>query len=148
LEGIVSKRANAPYRSGRGSNWQKVKCTLRQEYMIGGYRRETTGRPNLGSVLIGYYDHGRLIYAGSVGAGWSVQLGRSIMAALQRIGREASPFVAVPRPDAKDAQWTEPKLVFEVQFSTWTRDGRVRHPSFKGMREDKGAKEVRREVPK
>jgi bifunctional non-homologous end joining protein LigD len=116
--------------------------------VIGGYRGETSGRPNLGSLLIGYYDHGKLIYAGSVGTGWSVQLGRSIMAALQRIGKETSPFVAVLRPDAKDAHWTEPKLVCEVEFTTWTRDDRVRHPSFKGMREDKAPREVRREAPK
>jgi bifunctional non-homologous end joining protein LigD len=148
LEGIVSKRASAPYRSGRSSDWLKTKCTYRQEFVIGGYRRETTGRPNLGSLLIGHHERGKLIYAGSVGSGWSVQLGRSIMAALQQIGRETSPFVAVPRPDAKDAHWTDPKLVCEVEFSTWTRDGRVRHPSFKGMREDKAAKEVRREAPK
>jgi bifunctional non-homologous end joining protein LigD len=148
LEGIVSKRANAPYRSGRSSDWQKVKCTYRQEFVIGGYRRETTGRPNLGSLLIGYYERGRLIYAGSVGTGWSIQLGRSIMASLQKISRETSPFVVVPRPDAKDAMWTEPKLVVEVEFSTWTRDGRVRHPSFKGMREDKAPWQVRREAPK
>ena len=90
----------------------------------------------------------RLIYAGSVGTGWSIQLGRSIMASLQRIGRETPPFVALPRPDANDARWTEPKLVCEVEFSTWTRDGRVRHPSSKGMREDKVAKEVRREMPR
>jgi bifunctional non-homologous end joining protein LigD len=125
-----------------------TKCTLRQELVIGGYRRETTGRPNLGSLLIGYYERGKLISAGSVGTGWSIQLGRSIMAALQRIGRDISPFVAVPRPDEKDAKWAEPKLVCEVEFSTWTRDGRVRHPSFKGMREDKAAKEVRREMQK
>ena len=148
LEGIVSKRANAPYRSGRSSDWLKTKCTYRQEFVIGGYRRETTGRPNLGSLLIGYYDGAKLIYAGSVGTGWSVQLGRSIMARLLRIGRDSSPFVAVPRPDAKDAHWAEPKLVCEVEFSTWTRDGRVRHPSFKGLREDKPAQEVRREAPK
>jgi len=90
----------------------------------------------------------RLIYAGSVGTGWSIQLGRSIMASLQRIGGETPPFVALPRPDANDARWTEPKLVCEVEFSTWTRDGRVRHPSSKGMREDKVAKEVRREMPR
>jgi bifunctional non-homologous end joining protein LigD len=147
LEGIVSKRADAPYRSGRSSDWLKTKCTYRQEFVIGGYRRETTGRPNLGSLLLGYFDRSRLIYAGSVGTGWSVQLGGSIMAALQRISRNPSPFVAVPRPDAKDAKWVEPRLVCEVEFSTWTRDGRVRHPSFKGMREDKAAKEVRREEP-
>jgi bifunctional non-homologous end joining protein LigD len=148
LEGIVSKRANAPYRSSRSSDWLKVKCTRRQEFVVGGYRRETTGRPNLGSLLIGYYERGKLIYAGSVGTGWSVQLGRSIMAALQPIGRETSPFVAVPWPDAKDAKWSEPRLVCEVEFSQWTREGRVRQPSFKGMREDKAAKEVRREAPK
>jgi bifunctional non-homologous end joining protein LigD len=148
LEGIVSKSAAAPYRSGRSSDWLKTKCTYRQEFVIGGYRRETTGRPNLGSLLIGYYDHGKLIYAGSVGTGWSIQLGRSIMAALQWMDRDSSSFVAVPRPDAKDAHWTEPRLVCEVEFSTWTRDGRVRHPSFKSMREDRAAKEVRREAPK
>jgi len=148
LEGIVSKRADAPYRSGRSTDWQKVKCTYRQEFVVGGYRRETSGRPNLGSLLIGYYDRGRLIYAGSVGTGWSVQLGRSVMASLQRIGTDASPFVAVPRPDAKEARWAEPKLVCEVEFSTWTRDGRMRHPSFKGLREDKPPRKVKREEPK
>jgi bifunctional non-homologous end joining protein LigD len=147
LEGIVSKRAAAPYRSGRSSDWLKVKCKLRQEFVIGGYRHETTGRPNLGSLLVGYFDRGKLIYAGSVGTGWSVQLGRSIMVALRPIGRETPPFVAVPRPDAKDAHWTEPKLVCEVEFTTWTRDDRVRHPCFKGMSEDKAAKEIRREKP-
>jgi bifunctional non-homologous end joining protein LigD len=148
LEGIVSKRANGPYRSGRSSDWLKAKCKLRQEFVIGGYRRETTGRLNFGSLLIGYYDRAKLVYAGSVGTGWSIRLGRSIMAALQRIGQDDSSFVAVPRPDAKDANWAEPRLICEVEFSTWTRDGRVRHPSFKGMREDKAAKEMLREEPK
>jgi bifunctional non-homologous end joining protein LigD len=148
LEGIVSKRANAPYRSGRTGDWQKVKCKLRQEFVIGGFRYETSGRPNLGSLLLGYYDKGKLIYAGSVGTGWSIQLGRSIMAALQRISRDTTLFVAVPRLDAKDAKWAEPKVVVEVEYSTWARDGRVRHPSFKGLREDKVAREVRREASK
>jgi bifunctional non-homologous end joining protein LigD len=147
LEGIVSKRADAPYRSGRVGNWLKTKCTWRQEFVIGGYRYETSGRPNLGSLLIGYYQAGKPIYAGSVGTGWSVPLGRSIMAKLQRIGRAAPPFVAVPQPDAKDAHWAEPELVAEVEFTMWTRDGRVRHPSFKGLRGDKPPKAVRREKP-
>ena len=148
LEGIVSKRAAAPYRSGRSGDWQKVKCKLRQEFVIGGYRRETSGRPNLGSLLIGFYDRGRLIYAGSVGTGWSIQLGRSIMAALQRIGRDTSPFVAVLRADVKDAKWAEPRLVCEVEFTQWTREGRARQPAFKGLREDKAPWEVQREAPK
>ena len=70
------------------------------------------------------------------------------MAKLQRIGTDASPFVAVPRPDAKDARWTEPELVAEVEFTAWTRDGRVRHPSFRGLREDKPAKDVKLERPR
>jgi bifunctional non-homologous end joining protein LigD len=148
LEGIVSKRATSPYLAGRGGDWVKTKCTYRQKFVVGGYRYETTGRSNLGSLLIGYYDRGKLIYAGSVGTGWSVQIGRSILSKLQRITADASPFVAVPRPDAKDARWAEPELVAEVEFTTWTRDGRVRHPSFKGMREDKPAKTVRREKAK
>ena len=86
LEGIISKRATSPYRSGRGGDWVKTKCVLRQEFVIGGYRYSTRdpGR-DLGSLLIGYYDRGKLIYAGSVGTGWSIQLGRSILAKLQRI---------------------------------------------------------------
>ena len=148
LEGIVSKCAAAPYRSGRASDWVKVKCTSRQEFVIGGYRHEVGGRPNLGSLLLGYFNRGRLTYAGSVGTGWSIQLGRSIMAALQCIGRESPPFIAVPRADAKDAKWAEPQLVCEVEFTQWTRDGRARQPAFKGLREDKAPREVRREAPK
>lgn len=143
----MSKRADSSYQSGRNGDWVKVKCVLRQEFVIGSYRYATNGTLDLGSLLIGYYEKGKLIYAGSVGTGWSRQLGRSIMAAVQRNGRDDSPFVAVPRPDAKDAKWADPKLVAEVQFTTWTRDGRVWHPSFKGMREDKPAKEVKREEP-
>ena len=85
--------------------------------------------------------------AGSVGTGWSHKFGRSIIAAVQRLGREDSPFVAVPRADARIAKWAEPKMVCEVQFTAWTKEGRIRHPSFKGLREDKPAKSVKREEP-
>jgi bifunctional non-homologous end joining protein LigD len=97
---------------------------------------------------VGYYDpRGKLVYAGSVGTGWSIRLGRTIMAALQRIAQDGSPFASIPRPDAKAAKWAEPQLVCEVQFTEWTKEGRIRHPSFKGLREDKPAKDVRREQP-
>jgi bifunctional non-homologous end joining protein LigD len=145
LEGIVSKRAPSPYRSGRGGDWVKVKCSLRQELVIAGYRYATNGSHDLESLLVGYYERGKLVYAGSVGTGWSMKLGRSIMAAVQRKRRDSSPFEAVPRADAKDARRAGPELVCEVQFTAWTKEGRVRHPSFKGMREDKPARDVKRE---
>jgi len=106
------------------------------------WKHEASDRPNLGSLLIGYYDRGGLIYAGSVGTGWSIQLGRSIMAALQRIGREISFIIAAPRPDAKDAKWAEPKLVCEVEFTQWTRDGRAKQPAFKGLLRDHSRRRV------
>ena len=112
------------------------------------WKHEASDRPNLGSLLIGYYDRGGLIYAGSVGTGWSIQLGRSIMAALQRIGRETSPFIAVPRSDARMRKWVMPRLVCEAKFTQWTRDGRATQPAFKGLREDKPARSVRREESK
>jgi bifunctional non-homologous end joining protein LigD len=147
LEGIVSKRAASPYRSGRGGDWLKVKCSLRQELVIAGYRYATNGSSNLGALLVGYYNAKKLIYAGSVGTGWSIKLGRSIMAALQRIAQDRPPFASIPRPDAKAAKWAEPRLVCEVQFTEWTKEGRIRHPSFKGLREDKPTKDVKRERP-
>jgi bifunctional non-homologous end joining protein LigD len=120
----------------------------RQEFVIGGCRYSTRDpRRDLGSLLIGYYDRGKLIYAGSVGTGWSIQLGRSIMAKLQRIGADASPFVAMSRPDAKDADGPSRSVSPRLNFTAWTRDGRVRHPSFEGLREDKPVRAVKREVP-
>ena len=124
-----------------------MKCALRQEFVIAGYRYASNGSHDLGSLLIGYYEGGKLTYVGSVGTGWSHKLGRSIIAALQRIARESLPFDTIPRPDANGAHWAEPKLVCEVQFTEWTKEGRIRHPSFKGLREDKPAKDVVREKP-
>jgi bifunctional non-homologous end joining protein LigD len=104
-------------------------------------------QPRLGLALVRYYESGKLTYAGSVGTGWSHKLGRSIIAAVQRIARESLPIATIPRPDANGAHWAEPKMVCEVQFTEWTKEGRVRHPSFKGLREDKRAKNVVRELP-
>ena len=96
---------------------------------------------------MGYYDGGKLIYAGKVGTGFDTATRRQMVARLLPLRRELSPFVEAPRRDARDARWVEPKLAAQVEFTTWTRDGPVRHPSFKGLREDKPAKSVIVERP-
>jgi bifunctional non-homologous end joining protein LigD len=146
LEGIVSKRAGAPYRPGRGADWLKVKCPKRQEFIIGGWRRPTASGRDVGSLLVGYYDRdGRLHYAGKVGTGFSQKVGRELVAKLEKHSRPDSPFIDIPRSEARGARWVEPVLVAEVEFTAWTRDGHLRHPSFKGLREDKDARNVRAE---
>ena len=148
LEGIVSKRADSPYRSGRGGDWLKTKCIQRQEFVIGGWRPSAAPGREFGSILVGYYDRGKLRYAGKVGTGFGLQEGREIVRRLRKHERRQSPFAEqVPRPDARDARWVDPVNVAEVEFTAWTRDGRVRHPSFKGFREDKNPREVKRERP-
>jgi bifunctional non-homologous end joining protein LigD len=148
LEGMVSKRADAPYRSGRSLDWLKTKCVQRQEFVVGGWRPSTAPGRELGSILVGYYDRGKLRYAGKVGTGFGLQEGREIVRRLRRHERRQSPFgEQVPRADARDARWLDPVDVAEVEFTAWTRDRRVRHPSFKGIREDKEAREVTIERP-
>ena len=145
LEGIVSKRAGAAYRSGRVGDWLKVKCTRRQELVVGGWQQSDKEGRALASLLLGYYEGGKLIYAGKVGTGFGIKHGYELVAHLSKRSRDRSPFVDVPRAEARHASWTEPRMVVEVEFTEWTRDGYVRHPSFQGVREDKLAREVRRE---
>lgn len=147
LEGMVSKRLDAPYQSGRGGAWLKVKCVRRQEMVIGGWRQSTAPGRELGSLLVGYYERGKLRYAGKVGTGFTERAARELLAELRKIERKDSPFVEVPREYRRDAHWVEPRLVAEVELTAWTRDGRIRHSSFKGLREDKDPREVRRELP-
>ncbi len=149
LEGILSKRADAPYRSGRIGDWLKVKCTKRQELVVGGWvQSEKKGRA-LASLLLGYYGaDGRLVYAGKVGTGFGIKFGHQLVKQLSERGRDTAPFIDVPRPETRGASWTEPRLVVEVEFTEWTRDGRIRHTSFQGVRKDKPAREVRRETPR
>jgi bifunctional non-homologous end joining protein LigD len=124
-------------RPGRTTDWLKTKCTRRQEFVIGGWRSSTASAQGLGSLLVGHYDGGKLLYAGNVGTGFGDRLGREIVAKLDGHRREASPFVDVPRAEARGANWVEPVYVADVEFTAWTRDGHLRHPSFKGMRLDK-----------
>ena len=147
LEGVVSKRADAPYRGGRGLAWIKSKCTLRQEFVIGGYLpSDKTGR-GLRSLLVGYFERGKLHYAGRVGTGFS---GKALTDLKNRLGglvAKGSPFsAAVPR--GKGLTFVRPELVGEVEFRSWTSDRIIRHASFQGLREDKPAEEVVQEKPK
>jgi bifunctional non-homologous end joining protein LigD len=148
LEGTVSKRRDSPYRSGRGTDWVKVKCQKRQEFVVGGFTDPRGSRQGLGSLLLGVHEQSRLIYAGKVGTGFSESLLRELRATLGALSRPDSPFDSpVPRAESRGAHWVEPRLVAEVSFSNWTRDHRLRHPSFLGLREDKPAARVVREAP-
>jgi bifunctional non-homologous end joining protein LigD len=148
LEGIVSKRGDLPYRSGRSRDWLKVKCLQRQEMVIGGFTDPEGARAGLGALLLGVYEDGRLLYAGKVGTGFSAKTLLELRRRLERIERPTPPFANPPRgAEARGAHWLEPKLVCEVSFTEWTRDGNLRHPAFQGLREDKDPREVRRELP-
>ncbi|HEY6322883.1 MAG TPA: DNA ligase D [Thermoanaerobaculia bacterium] len=148
LEGIVSKRADLAYRSGRSKDWLKVKCLQRQELVIGGFTEPEGTRAGLGALLLGFHEDGRLVYAGKVGTGFTAQVLVGLRRRLERSERQSPPFVNPPRgAEARGAHWVEPKLVCEVAFTEWTRDGHLRHPTFQGLREDKPAREVRRELP-
>jgi bifunctional non-homologous end joining protein LigD len=149
LEGVVAKRRDTPYLPGRRSpHWLKVKHVRMQEVVVGGW---TPGEGNrtgsLGSLLLGIPDEdGGLVYVGNVGTGFSQQVLADLMARLTRLERKSSPFAGeVPRLHARGARWTTPNLVGEVAFGEWTRDGRLRHPTWRGLRPDKSPAEVVRE---
>jgi bifunctional non-homologous end joining protein LigD len=148
LEGTVSKRKNAPYRSGRGGAWLKVKCQKRQEFVVVGYTDPGGSRRGLGALLLAVHEGNSLVYAGKVGTGFSADLLLELRQRLEKHARRSPPVDdPVPRTDARGAHWVEPLLVAEVSFSNWTKDRRLRHPSFLGLREDKSPKDVVREVP-
>jgi bifunctional non-homologous end joining protein LigD len=147
LEGVIAKRPDSHYVSRRSTDWIKLKCGRRQEFVIGGYTDPEGSREVLGSLLLGVYDaHGVLHYAGNVGTGFDAAALRSLAAPLTRLAAARTPFggtAVVPgRP-----HWVRPTLVAEVSFSEWTRDGRLRHPVFHGLRKDKDPKSIRREEP-
>jgi bifunctional non-homologous end joining protein LigD len=149
LEGIISKARRAPYKPGaRNATWQKTKCVLRQEFVVGGW--DDSVRGGLGALFLGTYDgEGRLVFAGKVGTGFQRQE-REVLALLaaEKV-RADSPFdVGSPKgAEARGAHWIEPRMVVEVAFMEWTGGGHIRHPSFQGLRPDKEAREVRIERP-
>jgi bifunctional non-homologous end joining protein LigD len=146
-EGIVSKRADAPYRSGRSRSWLKVKCGKHQEFVIGGWT-PSDRRTGFKSLLVGTYHGKDLVYAGRVGTGFDAERLRELSARMKPLARKTSPFSGVPRETARTAKWVEPKLVAEIAYTEFTDDGILRHPSFIALREDKDPRSVVRERPK
>jgi bifunctional non-homologous end joining protein LigD len=148
LEGIISKRANAPHHPGRSKDWLKIKCIARQEFVIGGYTLPAGARTHLGALLVGVREGDALRYAGKVGTGFSQKSLRELHARLVPLTRPSTPFANPPKGAAfRAARWVEPTLVAEVSFTEFTQDGHLRHPSFQGLRDDKPAKAVIRERP-
>jgi bifunctional non-homologous end joining protein LigD len=143
-EGLIAKRADAPYTHGRSRDWLKFKCSAEQELVIGGYTAPRGSRTDLGALLLGYYDDGDLRYAGKVGTGFTRATLHDLAARLAPLRRDSTPFADAVRE--RGATWVEPQLVAQVGFSEWTRDGRLRHPRFLGLRDDKAAREVVREA--
>ena len=149
LEGIISKRADAPYVSRRDESWVKSKCEQRQELVIIGYTAPQDSRTHFGALLLGYHDAGgRLVYAGRVGSGFNARLLGDVHARLRRIETSKPPTATLPPArERRLATWVRPRLVAEVRFTGWTRDGMLRHPTFVALRSDKPASQVVRESP-
>ena len=144
-EGLIAKRADSPYVARRSRDWLKWKCDAEQELVIGGYTAPKGSRVELGALLVGHWEDGELRYAGKVGTGFTRELLRDLAARLAPLRRDESPFADAPR--LRSATWVEPRLVGQVGFTEWTRDGRLRHPRFLGLREDKDPASVIRERP-
>jgi DNA ligase D-like protein (predicted ligase)/DNA ligase D-like protein (predicted polymerase) len=146
VEGIVSKRLDAPYRSGRSEDWLKSKCSKRQEFVVGGWLPREQDAHDLGALLVGFYDHGKLQYAGKVGTGFDRRTRRELIKRLAPRATEQQPFEEVPEYQRPFAKWVDPRVVAEIEFTEFTGDGILRHPSFKGVREDKRARDVHLEI--
>jgi len=146
IEGIVSKLADSPYESTRNRNWMKTKCIKRQEFVIAGYTPSKKGFPGFGSLILGVYDKGKLVYSGRVGTGFSIKQRLELQKKLDRISQSSMPLAVKPKdPGLRDAHWAKPQLVAEVEFTEWTADGSIRHSSFQALREDKKPAEIVRE---
>jgi bifunctional non-homologous end joining protein LigD len=143
-EGLIAKRADAPYARGRSNDWLKLKCFWAQEFVIGGYTEPTGSRTDFGALLVGYHDDGQLKYAGKVGTGFTAATLRQLGARLRELASPESPF-ADARPIPRGTHWTRPELVAQIGFAEWTTDGRLRQARFLGLRDDKPAAEVVRE---
>jgi bifunctional non-homologous end joining protein LigD len=146
LEGAISKRRDQPYQPGRGPGWVKTKCIKRQELVIAGFTEPEGSRVGVGALLLGFYQGGDgLVFAGKVGTGFTQKVARDLRGRLERLEQPTCPFTVRPVGVGGKIHWVRPELVAEVAFTEWTGDGKIRHPSFQGLRRDKAATEVVRE---
>jgi DNA ligase D-like protein (predicted ligase) len=144
-EGLIAKRADSPYVTTRSRDWLKFKCEHGQELVVGGFTEPRGSRVEFGALLLGYYRDGRLEYAGKVGTGFDTATLHELAAQLRQLQQKDPPFADPAAIKERAVTWVEPKLVAQIGFTEWTRDGRLRHPRFLGMRDDKDASEVVRE---
>lgn len=145
-EGVIAKRIDSPYVATRSRDWLKLKCAHGQELVIGGWTEPKGSRQHFGALLVGYYEHRKLRYAGKVGTGFDQPTLSRLIRELRRRERATTPFETGEPP--RLARWAEPELVAEIGFAEWTRDGKLRQPRYQGMRDDKPAGEVVRELPR
>ena len=145
-EGVIAKRADSPYSERRSRDWLKLKCEKGQELVIGGYTPPRGSRTEFGALLLGHYDGGELVYAGKVGTGFDRATLRELGRRLRELHRADPPFADAGAIRERGASWVEPALVAQIGFTEWTRDGRLRHPRYLGLRDDKAARDVVREA--
>ena len=146
-EGLIAKRAQGPYVAGRSRDWLKLKCVAEQELVIGGYTDPAGSRTDFGALLVGYYEGGRLRYAGKVGTGYTAATLRDLGARLRNLETPESAFVDA-RPIPRGTHWVRPELVAQIGFAEWTNEDRLRQPRYLGLRDDKDPAEVVRERPR
>jgi bifunctional non-homologous end joining protein LigD len=144
-EGVIAKLADSKYDGRRSPNWLKFKCVRDQEFVVGGYTAPKGSRVGLGALLLGYHDGRDLIYAGKVGTGFDETTLRSLHERLSAIERGTPPFTRGLKHEP-GARWVHPELVAQIGFTEWTRDGKLRHPRYQGLRTDKDAADVVRET--
>ena len=148
LEGVIAKRADGPYRAGRHAEWRKIKCHLRQEFVIGGWTDPKGTRAHLGALHVGFYERGELVYAGRAGSGLGDAHLDELFARLRALATQQCPFTEGPAPSGREHHWVRPDLVCEVRFTEWTSDGVLRHPVYVGLHVDRDATDVGRETPR